>query len=92
MRIANSLAIVHHGISFVSTMRSGSTTVPMTFFDNKVVANVEVVKEVVREEEVDDVSFIRSVIGIFFEEEEEGAVAVADEVVAVDKEVVSRVP
>ena len=90
MRIANSLAIVHHGISFVSTMRSGSTTVPMTFFDNKVVANVEVVKEVVREEEVDDVSFIGSVIGIFFEEEEEGAVA--DEVVAVDKEVVSRVP
>ena len=91
MRIANSLAIVHHGISFVSTIRSGSTTVPMTFFDNKVVANVEVVKEVVREEEVDDVSFIGSVIGIFFEEEEEEG-AVADEVVAVDKEVASRVP
>ena len=82
VRMANSLAIVHHGISFVSTMRSGSTTVPITFFDSKVVVNVEVVKAVVSEEGEDDRSLVGSVIGMFFEEEE-GAVG--------DK-VVSRVP
>lgn len=66
--MVNSLATEHHGISFVSTIKSGNTTVPITCLDNKVVTNGEVVKEVVSDVE------IGLIIDVVEEEEEEGIV------------------
>ena len=63
--MVNSLATEHHGISFVSTIKSGNTTVPITCLDNKVVTNGEVVKEVVSDVE------IGLIIDVVEEEEEE---------------------